>query len=87
MGDSHEISNKPQVIVDLKIPPDVKMFITDPWEDLFSVLQEQDLTYLPPEVRGWMDAMHMLSRSCKNQLMWCFTQNVKPVFKWQFDDR
>lgn len=32
-------------------------------EDLFSVLQEQDLTYLPPEVRGWMDAMNMLNFS------------------------
>lgn len=30
-------------------------------EDLFSVLREQDVTYMPPEVRGWMDAMHMLS--------------------------
>ena len=30
-------------------------------QDLFSVLEKQDLTYMPPEVKGWMDAMHMLS--------------------------
>ena len=31
-------------------------------KDLYSVLEKQDLTYMPPEVKGWMDAMHMLSR-------------------------
>ena len=30
-------------------------------EDLYSVLEKQDLTYMPPEVKGWMDAMHMLN--------------------------
>ena len=34
-------------------------------KDLYSVLEKQDLTYMPPEVKGWMDAMHMLSRGFK----------------------
>ncbi|CAK8997342.1 Hemicentin-1 [Durusdinium trenchii] len=32
-------------------------------EDLYSVLQDQDLTYMPPEVKGWMETVQMLNFS------------------------
>ncbi|CAJ1416306.1 unnamed protein product [Effrenium voratum] len=30
-------------------------------EDLYSALEKEDLTYMPPEVKGWMEAMNMLN--------------------------
>jgi 23S rRNA A2030 N6-methylase RlmJ len=30
-------------------------------EDFFSCLQDQDLTYMPAEIRGWMDSVRMLN--------------------------
>eukprot|EP00913_Durusdinium_trenchii_P024675 g23162.t1 len=32
-------------------------------KDLYSVLQDQDLTYMPPEVKGWMETVQMLNFS------------------------